>query len=138
MKKFFVLVMLLMTASAMANAMTPTVIGVIRDGVAVGFLAEDQVGRNFGIRMCCEANTGRQPFIAMLGGKFYLTSLGKRPYLSFGLGVVGYGGYNKTSVGVAISFIINRAFDVTPLFAELGVDVVDSPRLQAQMGYKLF
>lgn len=138
MKKTVILIAMLIFAAGAASAMQPAVIGGVRDGVAIGFLAEDQVGRNFGIRMAIEADTGKQPILGMLGAKFYLASLGKKPYLSFGLGVVAYGGGNKTSVGAAISFIINRAFDITPLFAEIGVDACDSGRLQAQLGYKLF
>ena len=138
MKKIFAVLVLFLVSAAAAHAMQPAVIGGVRDGMAIGFLAEDQVGRNFGIRMAIEANSSTQPIVGLLGGKFYLTSLGKRPYLSFGLGVVAYGGRHSSSIGAALSFIINRAFDVTPLFMSIGVDVVDSPRLQAQMGYKLF
>ena len=137
MKKVIMALFVFVLLAGAANALTPAIIGGIRDGVAVGFLAEDQVGKNFGIRLGLEANTGKQPLIMNLGGKFYLTGLGRKAYLSFGLGVVAYSG-DKTSAGVSISFIINRAFDITPLFAEIGVDVVDSGRLQAQLGYKLF
>ena len=137
MKKIMVLLAMFILLAGAANALTPAIIGGIRDGAAVGLLLEDGVGKNFGIRFGIEADSGKQPLIMNLGGKFYLTGLGKRSYLSFGVGVVAYSG-DKTSAGVSISFIINRAFDVTPLFAEIGADIVDSPRLQAQMGFKLF
>jgi len=137
MKKVIMALFVFVLLAGAANALTPAIIGGIRDGLAIGFLAEDQVGKNFGIRFGVEATTGKQPLLLALGGKFYLTGLGRKASLSFGLGVVAYSG-DKTSAGVSISFIINRAFDITPLFAEIGIDVVDSGRLQAQMGYKLF
>jgi hypothetical protein len=137
MKKVIMAMLVFVLFAGAASALTPEIIGGIRDGAAIGFKAEDQVGKNFGLRFGVEANTGKQPLILDLGGKFYLTGLGKRAYLSFGVGVAAYSG-DKTSAGVSISFIINRAFDITPLFAEIGVDVVDSGRLQAQLGYKLF
>ena len=118
-------------------AATPEIIGGIRDGAAIGLQLEDGVARNMTLRGAIEFDSGKQPIIAMLGGKIPLTYIGHMP-LALGLGFVGYFGDGKTDAGVALSFIFARFFDIQPLFFELGIDVAGQGRLQAQLGYKIF
>jgi hypothetical protein len=115
-----------------------SLIGGIRDGLAIGIMADQSVAHNLGLRYGLEADTGNQPIIAFLGGKFYLTSLQKQMPLSLGLGLVGYLGNGKSTPGLSISMIIERAFNLPQLFIETGVDVVDQGRFQLQLGYKIY
>ncbi|MBN3033787.1 MAG: hypothetical protein JW873_06795 [Candidatus Saganbacteria bacterium] len=114
------------------------VIGGVRDGLAVGVMADQSVAHNLGLRYGLEANTGRQPIIAFLGGKFYLTSVGRQMPMSLGLGAVAYVGNGKTSPGLSLSLIIDRAFNLPQLFIEAGVDAADQGRFQLQLGYKIY
>ena len=139
MKKILVAVVLLFGLSIQSvYALQPAIIGGVRDGLAIGLMADDQAGRNFGLRIGLEANTGYQPVIFFFGGKFYLTSLGRGIPLSLGLGLVSYFGRHNADLGFSVSFIFNNLFHRLPLFFEVGVDVVDTGRLQAQFGYKLY
>ena len=119
-------------------AMQPAIIGGIRDGLAIGFMGEQAVGRNFGMRVGLEANTGGQPIIFFFGGKFYLANIGRRMPMSLGVGLVSYFGHHDPDYGLSISLVFNNFFDVKPLFFEVGVDAVGRGRLQAQLGYKLY
>jgi hypothetical protein len=136
MRKLVLAICLLLVVGFSAQAMQPAVIGGIRDGLAVGIMADAPLARSAGIRFGIEANTGNHPILVFFGGKFYLTSMNRFP-LSLGLGAVAYTGDNDTDVGASISLIIDRAFDIEPLFAEIGIDIADSGRLQAQLGYKI-
>ena len=136
MKKILFLSCLLLVVGFSAQAMQPAVIGGIRDGLAVGIMADAPVARNVGIRFGIEANTGHNPILVFFGGKFYLTSMNRFP-LSLGLGAVAYTGDDDTDVGASISLIIDHVFDINALFAEIGIDIADSGRLQAQLGYKI-
>jgi hypothetical protein len=127
-------VMILFGSSAFA--MQPAIIGGVRDGLAIGIMADSRMGRNFGMRIGVEANTGKQPLVAFLGGKFYLSNMGRMP-MALGISGVGYFG-DKTSLGFGISLILHRVFDVEPMFLELGVDVADDARANVQLGYKLY
>lgn len=118
-------------------AATPEIVGGIRDGAAIGLQLEDGVARNLTLRGGIEFNSGKQPIVALLGGKIPLTSIGHMP-LALGLGLVGYFGNNKTDAGVSLTFIFARFFDIQPLFLELGIDVAGQGRLVAQLGYKIF
>ena len=120
-----------------SNAFQPSIIGGIRDGLAIGFMADGPLAKNVGLRVGLEGNTGRQPLILFLGGKFYLTSI-DHALMSLGLGMVAYTGNNDTDVGGAFSLIFNRALGITPLFFEVGFDVARTARIQAQLGYKLY
>jgi len=119
-------------------AMQPEVVGGIRDGLALGMMLEDGIAKNVAIRGGIEANTGKQPLILFFGGKFYLTNIGRKIPLSFGLGFVGYTGNKGTDAGLSVSFIFDRLFEINPLFFEVGVDVAGPGRLQAQVGYKIY
>ena len=117
-------------------AFQPSVLGGVRGGLALGMMVEAGALKNAVFRMGLEASTANNPIILFLGGKFYLTSIGRRIPMSLGLGLVGYAG-KSSEFGLALSFIFDRAFDIKPLFIEAGVDVVGSGKLQAQVGYKL-
>lgn len=139
MKKIFltsILTIILFVGSAMA--MQPAVIGGIRDGLAVGLMGDQQVGRNFGLRIGLEANTGNQPIIAFFGGKFYLTNIGRHMPMSLGVSLVSYFGNRNADIGLGLSVIFNNFFDIKPFFFEIGVDAVSRGKLQAQLGYKLY
>lgn len=137
MKKILVIGCLLLVVAGASLAAVPEIVGGIRDGAAIGLQLEDGVARNFTLRGAIEFNSGKQPFIALLGGKIPLTSLGTMP-LSLGLGFVGYFGNNKNDVGLSLSFIFARLFDIQPLFLELGIDAAGPGRLLAQLGYKIY
>ena len=138
MKKIIVFATLLVILFAnVSSAFQPSIIGGIRDGLAIGFMADGPLAKNVGLRVGLEGNTGRQPLILFLGGKFYLTSI-DHALMSLGLGMVAYTGNNDTDVGGSFSLIFNRALGITPLFFEIGFDIVETARIQAQLGYKLF
>ena len=136
MRKLLVILALLLLSSS-AFAFQPEVVGGIRGGVAVGFMGESSIARNADIRFAVEASTNSNPVILLMGGKFYLTTIGRAVPLSLGAGLVGYVG-NKSDVGVSLSFIFDNMFDVKPLFFEFGVDVAGSGKILAQAGYKLY
>jgi hypothetical protein len=111
-------------------AFSPAVIGGVRDGLALGIMADEGVAKNVGLRFGVEADTGKNPLILFFGGKFYLMNVGKRYPMSLGLGLIGYLGGSKSEAGVSISLIFDKAFDIKPLFIEAGIDVAGSGKLQ--------
>jgi hypothetical protein len=139
MKKIVIVILglgLLVTASF---ALQPEIIGGVRDGLAVGVMIDHQLGKNYGMRIGIEGNTGHQPLILFLGGKFYLGNLAYNTPFSLGLAGVGYmGSGSSNALGFGISGIINNAFGIKPMFVEFGVDVVGSARGLLQVGYKLY
>ena len=137
MKNIIAVLILSVVLAGSAFALTPSIIGGIRDGLALGMMIEGPLARNVGFRAGAEGNTGKQPLVAFAGGKFYLGNLGYSSF-SFGLGAVIYAGNNHTDVGVSVSAIFNNLMRVKPLFLEVGIDVAGSGRLQAQLGYKLY
>jgi hypothetical protein len=138
MKRIIVVgVLFLVLGCQLVYAAVPEIIGGIRDGLAVGLQLEAAVARNLTLRGGVEFDTGKQPVIAFLGGKFPLTSIGRMP-LSLGLGFVGYFGDRHTDPGFSLTFIFNRFLDLQPLFLEVGVDVAEHGRLVAQLGYKIY
>jgi hypothetical protein len=137
MKKIIVVSCLLLVVSCSAWAMQPIVVGGVRDGLAIGIMAKSAVAKNMAVRFGVEGNTGKQPLIVFFGGKFYLTRMGGSP-MSFGVGAVAYTGGDKTDAGLSLSLIFDRAFNVTPLLFECGVDVAEKGRLLAQFGYKIY
>ena len=114
-----------------------SLLGGIRDGLAIGIMGDQSVAHNLGLRYGLEADTGNQPLIVFVGGKFYLTSLQHQMPLSLGVGLVDYVGNGKSSPGLSLSVIIERAFNLPQLFIETGVDVADQGRFQLQCGYKI-
>ncbi|OGB87818.1 hypothetical protein A3H38_03745 [candidate division WOR-1 bacterium RIFCSPLOWO2_02_FULL_46_20] len=136
MRKVLLLVLLVLFPAGVALAAVPEIVGGVRDGAAIGLQLESSVARNLTLRGAIEFNSGRQPVVACLGGKIPLASLGRMP-LGLALGLVGYFG-NNSDVGFSLSFVLNRFFDLQPMFLELGVDVAGRGRLLAQIGYKVF
>ncbi|MBN2057424.1 MAG: hypothetical protein JW782_01325 [Candidatus Saganbacteria bacterium] len=137
MKKLILSVLALSVLVSSCFAMTPAVIGGIRDGLAIGLMADNPIAKNVALRFGIEANSGNQPLVAFFGGKFYLGAAGSMP-LSLGLHGVAYSGNNNTDIGFGLSAIFDRAFGVKPMFMEIGVDVASKARLQFQLGYKIY
>ncbi|MFA5114193.1 MAG: hypothetical protein WC529_07865 [Candidatus Margulisiibacteriota bacterium] len=129
--------LLLLFACGTANAAVTEIVGGIRDGAALGIQLESSVAKNLTLRGGLEFNSGKQPFVAFIGGKVPLTGLGRMP-LGLGLGLVGYFGNSKTDLGLSLSFIFGNFLDIKPLFLELGIDAAGSGRLLAQLGYKIY
>ncbi len=121
-----------------AQAAQLSVLGGVRDGLAIGIMGDQSVARNVGLRYGVEADTGNQPVIAFLGGKFYLTNVARQLPLSLGAGVVAYVGQGKTTAGLSLSLIIERAFNLPQLFIETGIDACDQGRFQLQLGYEIY
>ena len=71
MRKIMVVSCLLLVVSCSAWAMQPELIGGVRDGLALGVMAESPLSSNVTLRFGAEANTGPQPIILFFGGKFY-------------------------------------------------------------------
>jgi len=136
MKKSLLVGLLVSLLVSTSFAAVPEIVGGVRNGLAIGIQLEDGVARNLTLRGGIEFDTGKQPIIASLGGKIPLTGIGRMP-LSLGLGFVGYFG-DKSDFGASLTFIFSKFLDITPLFFEFGVDVADSGRLVAQLGYKIF
>lgn len=135
MKKMIVLLVAGVILSSASFALQPALVGGIRDGAAMGLLLQEYLGGGAALRFGMEANTGQNPMIAFVGGKFSLTSVGRMP-LSLGLGLVGYFGNSDTKSGLALSFIFDNVFGRSPMFIEAGIDVVNPAKLQCQLGYK--
>ena len=137
MKKILIVGLVFGFLVGQSGALVTELVGGVRDGLAVGLQLEDAAARNLTLRGGVAFNTGQQPVIGYIGGKFPLTSVGKMP-LALGLGLVGYFGNDKSDVGFSLSFIFNRFFDLKPLFFEVGVDAAGKGKLLAQLGYKIY
>ena len=132
---FSVLALVILCQSVFAASMD--VVGGVRDGWAVGIMGEQNMTNNLGVRYGLEANTGNQPMIMFVGGKFYVTDSQQPMPLALGFGFVGYLGSNNSTGGLSLSIIVDRVFTWQPLFIEAGVDVVEQGRFQLQLGYKI-
>lgn len=137
MKRLVVVLLVSLVLISSSLAMTPAVVGGIRDGLAIGLMMNNPVARNVALRLGVEANSGTQPIMVFFGGKFYLTNAGGMP-MSLGIHGVGYSGNNQTDVGFGLSFIFDNAFKIRPMFMEFGIDVANKARLVAQLGYKIY
>ena len=131
----FAIALLVLLFGSECLAYRTAVIGGIRDGAALGLMLESGPYDNAKLRLGFEANTGNTPGILFIGGKWLLTSIYSRYPMSISGGLVGYLGDNNSDAGPYISLIFERHLDVTPLFLEVGIDVVRSGKLQFQMGY---
>ena len=134
---FAVVLLVLLFGSQCFASFRPAVIGGIRDGAALGLMLESGPTNNATLRLGFEANTGSTPGILFVGGKWLLSSIYSRYPMFISGGLVGYLGNTNSDAGPYISLIVERIFDVTPLFLEVGIDVVRSGRLQFQVGYYL-
>ena len=115
-------------------AFNPAVIGGVRDGTALGIMFESSGAYNHTLRLGFEASTSNSPGLVFVGGKWFLNNIkGGFPMFLSG-GIVGYLG-NNSEVGPYISLIFEHFIDVSPMFLEVGIDVVRTGRLQCQIGY---
>ncbi|MDD4527523.1 MAG: hypothetical protein PHF25_05740 [Candidatus Margulisbacteria bacterium] len=117
-------------------AYTPAVIGGVRDGTALGLVFESGSRVNdLNIRFGLEATTSNTPGIMFVGGKWFLRDLNNTKLPMFlNLGIVAYLG-NEANVGPYVSIMLERFLDMPDLFLEVGIDIVTSGKLQAQVGY---
>ena len=125
-------IVILLVSSCAASQ--PAVIGGVRDGLALGLMMENGTSNSTTLRLGFEANTSNTPGIVFVGGKWFISNVGGRFPMSLSDGLVGYLG-NDTTAGPYISLIFDRFLEMSPLFLEVGIDVVKSGRLQFQMGY---
>jgi hypothetical protein len=137
MKKIMaVTLVLVLLSSFSAFAVRYSMVGGIRSGLAAGLMAEQYLNNNVTLRGGVEVTSGSNPLCAYLGGKFLLTYLGQTSPLSLGLGGVGFFG-NSTDMGLSVTFVIDRLFEVKPLSLETGIDFAGYPRWMFQLGCKL-
>jgi hypothetical protein len=137
MKKIIVGLLVSVMLAGSSLALVPEIIGGVRDGLAVGVMADNPIGKNVDLRFGAELNSGKQPIILFGGAKFFMTYFGSSPmYLA--LAGVAYSGGSNTDVGLGLSLVFNRAFNVAPMFVECGVDFARTGRVQAQLGYKIY
>ncbi|MDD4179001.1 MAG: hypothetical protein PHH14_03015 [Candidatus Margulisbacteria bacterium] len=129
------LVVFCLLISSSVWALQPAVVGGVRDGLAIGIMAEESIKSNIGIRFGAEANTGSNPLLIFCEGKFHLMDISNRYPMSLGAGLVGYLG-NSSNFGVPLCLIFDKPFDQKDFFCEAGVDIVSSGRLRLQVGYK--
>jgi hypothetical protein len=137
MKKLVLVFVGLMILVSSSYAFQPAIIGGIRDGLAIGIMGSNPIARNVALRLGIEANSGKQPLIGFLGGKFYLSRLGRMP-MSLGVSAVAYSGGDKSDFGVGIAVILDRFFDVRQMFLEAGIDAVGTGRANIQVGYYIY
>lgn len=136
MKKTALVILSLCLLVSASQATQYALVGGIRGSLAGGLMAEQYVNNNVSIRGGLELDNGYNPIIVFVGGKFLLSYVSRRSPLSLGLAGVGY--FGKTSeMGVCVSCIIDRLFDVRPMSLEFGADVAGPFRLMLQLGYKL-
>lgn len=137
MKKIVAVLSLILLFSGVSFAMQPSLLFGVRDGAALGIMADQYLGSNLGLRFGAEFNSSDKPIIMFVGGKLYLVNLGKRSTMSLGFGVVNYSGNNASDTGLSLSMIFDRVFDGAPrLFIESGLDLGSKTKLQLQLGYK--
>jgi len=137
MKKLILVLLLSVVLVSNAFAFTPAVIGGIRDGLAGGIMGSSSIARNVALRAGIEANSGKQPLCGFLGGKFYLTRLGRMP-MSLAVSAVAYSGNDKSDFGLGIAMILDRFLDVRQMFLEAGIDAVGTGRANVQIGYYIY
>lgn len=130
----FVVAFMMLFVASRCFAFQTAVIGGIRDGLALGLIMESGPSDSAKLRLGFEAKTSNAPGLVFVGGKWFLNNISNRFPMFLSGGLVGYLG-NNAQAGPYISLIFERFLDVTPLFLEAGIDVVDHGNLQFQMGY---
>ncbi|OGI06860.1 MAG: hypothetical protein A2Y40_00235 [Candidatus Margulisbacteria bacterium GWF2_35_9] len=130
--KIFIVGLLVVVFSTACMAYRPAVIGGIRNGTALGLVIEGDRS-DPAIRFGIEASTSNSPLV-FVGGKWFLSDVNSRYPMYMSAGLVGYLG-SRSEVGPYISLIFDRFLNSIPLFLEIGIDVVNSSRIQVQMGY---
>ena len=132
--KILLVVSIILVMGTSCLASQSAIIGGIRNGVALGIMGEKNLSQSVDLRFGFEANTSNNPGLIFVGGKWFLTNISGRFPLFLSGGLVGYLG-NNTEAGPYISLITEKFFDVQPLFLEFGIDIVNSGKLQLQIGY---
>ena len=128
-------IVLLMLLGSSCLAFQPSLIGGIRDGLALGLMLESGPADGATLRMGLEADTTNAPGIVFVGGKWPLSNVSGRFPMALGGGLVGYLGNNSSQAGPYVSVIFDRFLDLSPLSLEFGIDIVNYGRLQCQLGY---
>ena len=128
----FILALCLLCSSSFAARYA--LVGGIRSAFAGGLMVQQYMTDTVALRGGVEITSGYDPICAFVGGKFLLTYIGRYSPLSLGLGAVGFFG-NTSDMGISISGVIDRLFDVKPLFMEFGADIAGPVRLMLQVGY---
>ena len=137
MKKNIILIVLSLVLSlgSVSMAYSTAVIGGIRNGTALGLMLENNTGYSPALRMGIEADTSSDfPAIAFIGGKWLLTDINNQYPMSISGGLVGYLG-SSAALGPYVSLVFDRFLAISPLFLEIGIDVLSSGRMQVQLGY---
>lgn len=142
-KALLILVSLLLAAQASLASHT-SMIGGLRDGLALGLLVEEHLNHDLMYRYSVEASTGEDtsfqgdnPFVLSGGGRLRLGKFGTSPVWG-ALGVTGNFG-NNTEIGLTLSLIFEKINDQDPLFLEAGLDWFNDPshaHAQVQIGYR--
>jgi len=131
---FFLCALIMLLLGSSSFAAQSAIIGGIRDGAALGLMFESGSINAAKLRLGFEANTSNTPVIVLVGGKWYLSDVSNRFPMFLSAGLVGYLG-NSSEAGPYISVMFERLLAATPLFLEIGIDVVKSGKLQLQVGY---
>lgn len=134
MKKLVLFIITLSLLCSSSFAARYALVGGIRSGFAGGLMVQQYINNDVALRGGVEITSGYDPICAFIGGKFLLTYVGRYSPLSLGLGAVGFFG-NTSDMGLSISCVIDRLFDVRPLFMEFGADIAGPVRLMLQVGY---
>jgi hypothetical protein len=132
----FVAVLFVLLFASECLAFSPAVIGGAREGLALGLMLDSGTSNKPALRLGFEATTGDKPGIFFIGGKWFLNYISGRYPMFVSGGLVAALGSKNSDVGPYISLIFEHFLDVKPLFLEVGIDAIDSGRLQLQCGYK--
>ena len=130
----FVIVLFIIFFGSECLAYKPAIMGGIRSGAALGLMFESNITTSATLRLGVEGNTSDTSVLAFIGGKWFLHEVSSRFPMFLSGGIVGYLG-NSSNVGPYISVIFERFIDVSPLFLEFGIDMVNYGRMQLQVGY---
>ncbi|MFA5840038.1 MAG: hypothetical protein WC890_05210 [Candidatus Margulisiibacteriota bacterium] len=138
MKKSFLvaITLLVLVLGSECLAFNTAVIGGMRNGLALGMMLENGLSRSATFRLGVEASTSNSPGIVFVGGKWFLGVMDSSYPIYMSGGLVGYMG-NNSEAGPYISLVFENLLDMSPLFLETGIDIVNSGRLQLQIGYYL-
>ena len=136
MNKIFALLIISLLLSGSSHALQTSVLfGARNNGLAGG------VNIDFGrfwashLRLGLEGTTGKNPGLVYFGARSMITGTTSMPiYLAGGL--VGTFG-EKSQLGLTISCIVDRLFGARPIVGEIGIDFLETAKLQAQLGFKL-
>jgi hypothetical protein len=128
--------MLVIFGAAQAIAFESAIVGGFRGGAAFGLRTEYHLIQSVALRLGVEGSTGDNPLILTLGGHFFNLQLQPKALSPWfiGAGIVNRSG-NNSMTGLSVSLIYDPLEKDDPFFGEIGADMLDSPRLVAQLGY---